>query len=380
MKSCKLLCSFIILLGVIARISAQEPVAPETLLPVADHRDAYTPCAAYGKEVFLVCWQSGRLAKGDLRKGVTGESDIVGLRVGRDGKAVDDKPFVVSTAKNKRQSPRTAFGGGVFLVVWHDLCNGKDWDILAARVSPEGKVLDPDGIAVCSKAGVQALPRVAWDGNAFQIVWQDYRCGDRYEVYGARVSPEGKVLDADGNLLVTQKDRHRFNPVVAPAAEGKSFVIWNGDIRLGTGTIAGGLFLTDGKVDKSVAIDSGGRKHGPGFEWVPFCLARGRRAISSPGRPTTRWAATAGPPTSTRWCWTRRANRRPPCWWVANPSESVIPRPSGTGRRSWLCGMRPSGMIKDKILVDAVFTSRISADGKVTGLTRLAGGFAGPAA
>lgn len=255
--------------------NATAVASERTLLPVSKDHDAYTPCAAYGKDVFLVCWQSGRLAKGDLRKGVTGESDIVGLRVGRDGKAVDAKPFVVSTAKNKRQSPRMAFGGDVFLVVWHDLRNGKDWDIVAARISPEGKVLDPEGIAVCSMPGVQALPRVAWDGKAFQIAWQDYRCGDRYEVYGARVSPEGKVLDTDGNLLVTQKDRHRYNPVVAPAAEGKSFVIWNGDIRLGTGTIAGGVFLTDGKVKKSVAIDSGGRKHGPGFEWVPLSITRG---------------------------------------------------------------------------------------------------------
>ncbi len=154
--------------------------------------------------MFLICWQSGRLAKGDLRKGVTGESDIVGLRVGRDGKA-------------------------------------------------------------------------------FQIVWQDCRCGDRYEVYGARVSPEGKVLNEGGNLLVTHKDRHRYNPVVAPAAEGKSFVIWNGDIRLGTGTIAGGVFLADGKVDKSVAIASGGRKHGPGFEWVPLSIELHPRTGRDPG-------------------------------------------------------------------------------------------------
>lgn len=296
MRTCHLVCSIIVLLAIIAGSSGQD-----TPLPVSKDQDAYTPCAAYGKDVFLVCWQSGRLAKGDLRKGVTGESDIVGLRV-------------------------------------------------------------------------------AWDGKAFQIVWQDYRCGDRYEVYGARVSPEGKVLDEDGNLLVTQKDRHRYNPVVAPAAEGKSFVIWNGDIRLGTGTIAGGVFLTDGKVNTSVAIDSGGRKHGPGFEWVPLCLSRGPKnhfvawttdnTLGRDGRPAHVNAMVLdeeGKPTATLLVGGKEQRiRDPEAFWDGEAFVTL-----------WHEAVQEG---KEKSLSDAVFTSRISPEGKVTGLTRLAGSFAAPAA
>lgn len=376
MKTYPLSFSIILLLGLIATSSGQE-----IMLPVSNEQDAYLPCVAYGKDIYLVCWQSGRLAKGDLRKGVIGESDIVGVRVGRDGKVIDTKPIVIATDKNKRQSPRVAFGGGVFLVVWHDLRNNKDWDIFAARVSPEGKVLDPQGIAVCSKSNGQALPRVAWDGQAFQIVWQDYRSGDRYEVYGARVSPEGKVLDEGGNLLVTQKDRHRFNPVVAPAGEGKSFVIWNGDIRLGTGTIAGGLFLKQGQADQSVAIESGGRKHGPGFEWVPLCLAQGPKSyliawttdntLGRDARPAQINAMILDPEgkqTATLLVGGKEQRiRDPEAAWDGEAFVTVWHEATPEGKQT-------------KSFSDAVFTSRITPEGKVSGTTRLAGSFSAPAA
>jgi len=360
-------------------ISAAEP-SPEVFLPSPENKDAYAPCAAYGKEMFLVAWQSGRLAEGDLRKGVKGQSDIVGVRVSRDGKPLDAKPIVISTAKNMRQSPRVAFGGGIFLVVWHDLRNGKDWDLFAARVSPEGKVLDPDGIAICTEPRNQALPRVVWDGTAFLVVWQDYRSTERYEVYGARVSPEGKVLDAGGNLLESAKDRHRYAPAAASLGGGKSLMLWNGDIRIGTGTIAGGVVVTDGKPVSKVVFDSDARKHGPGFQWVPMSLTAGPTGYLVAWTTDNTLGRDPGPADTNASILDADGKRKISLLLAGKAHRTRDPDAAWDGSgfvAVWHEAIRES---KDTSLADAVFGSRISPEGKVSDVQQLSGTFQNPAA
>jgi hypothetical protein len=272
----------VILCGFAEAAFAEDALTPETFLPLADLRDAYTPGAAFGKDVFLVAWQSGNLGEGDLRKGITCAGDIVACRVDAAGKILDAKPFAICAAKDLQEKPRLAFGGGVFLVVWHDLRNEKDWDVYAARVTPEGKVLDPDGFLVAGGKHNQALPNVAWDGKNFQVVWQDARSGNRYEVYGARVSREGKVLDVEGNLLVTEKAPiSRFGPVVANAADdGKSFLFWLGNSNAVRKPLAGTLFVQDGNVvDKPTyetpPISTGRKAPGGQYGQFPMSLTAG---------------------------------------------------------------------------------------------------------
>ncbi|MCY1022017.1 MYXO-CTERM sorting domain-containing protein [Pyxidicoccus sp. MSG2] len=92
-----------------------------------------------------------------------------------------------------------AWGGGVYLVVWDDDRNGNT-DIYAARVTPDGTVLDPGGIALTTAVNAQKNPAVAFDGTRFFVVWEDARvCCD--DVYGARVDPDGTVLDPQGFLV-----------------------------------------------------------------------------------------------------------------------------------------------------------------------------------
>lgn len=273
-----------LLCGFLGTAAAAETLTPEALLPLAQRRDAFTPAAAFGKEVFLVAWQSGNLEDGDLRKEIKYAGDIVACRMDSNGKSLDDKPFAVCTAKDMQERPRIAFGGGVFLVVWQDLRNEKDWDVYAARVTPAGKVLDVDGFRVAGGKHNQALPQVAWDGKAFLVVWQDARSGNRYEIYGARVSSDGKVLDPEGNLLVTEKAPvSQFNPVVASAAEdGKSLLFWLGSHNnFARKPLAGCQFVQDGKVVDKPTYEtppiSNTDKKAPGGQYgqFPMFLAAG---------------------------------------------------------------------------------------------------------
>jgi len=241
------------------------------------------PAAAFCGGVFLVAWKSGHLAPGDLRKGLNYIGDIAACRLSPAGDVLDAQPLAVSSAADLQERPRIAFGGGVFLVVWHDIRNGRDWDVYAARVSPEGKALDPDGLLVCGGAHNQALPDVCWDGRAFQVAWQDYRSGRRYEVYGARVSVEGRVLDPGGRLLATDKPPYsRINPVLAHRGQGSSLLFWLGGGRLPggrNGVVAGAHLVQAGQASGKPTFEDTNVRSTPGgmTGHVPFpvCAAAG---------------------------------------------------------------------------------------------------------
>lgn len=267
-----------------------EPAGPgnwtaEQFLPNAKGLDAYGPAAAFGQDVFLVAWKSGHLGPGDLRKGFTYVGDIVACLVDKSGKPRAAEPFAVSAAPDLQERPRIAFGGGVFLVVWQDIRNGKDWDVYAARVAPDGKVLDAGGILVCGGPHNQALPEVAWDGASFQVVWQDYRSGTQYEVYGGRVDAAGKVLDANGKLLVSANGSDhrggysRYGAVVASlAGQDGSMVFWRGTSNNKGQPIAGCHLLKGSVAGAKASYETTDYKTTPGGGAqtnFPMCLTAG---------------------------------------------------------------------------------------------------------
>ena len=274
-------------------------MTPEALLPVHEEQDAYTPCVAFARDVYVVAWQSGRLAPGDLREGFNFNASIVGCRVDKTGKALDARPFPIAGAAslgklpgtvNLRQKPHAAANGDIVLVVWQDLRNGKDWDVYAARVAPDGKVLDPDGILVCGGPHNQAMPQVAWDGKTFLVVWQDYRSNDHYDIYAGRVGADGKALDPQGFLVSAgQKGVNKIAPAVASAGDGKSYLFfpelkdWQG---MDFFAWHHGVMVADGKVGQATVFDGSRREfHEPPQKqtWpdrraTPLAMAAGGRS------------------------------------------------------------------------------------------------------
>lgn len=263
---------------------AADTISEESLLSSHENRDAYTPAVAYGKDTYLIVWQSGRFGEGDLRKGFEGLGigDIVGCRIDKSGKPLDAKPFVICGAKDLQEHPKVVFGNGVFLVVWHDLRGGKDWDVYAARVTPDGKVLDADGLLVAGGANNQACPRVTFDGKDFVVVWQDFRSNSLYESYGARVSSDGKVLDAQGVLIQSGKGGWGYHcelPAAASPGGGRSLLLWLGQTCFsGAGApTAGTAIFADGKPTPAATFKE--KDHGPGTAASPACLAAGKTAF-----------------------------------------------------------------------------------------------------
>ncbi|MBA4388953.1 MAG: hypothetical protein C0404_13305 [Verrucomicrobia bacterium] len=204
------------------------------------------PDVAFGADSWLVVWQDGW-------SGLGGDSKILGARIAPDGKILDAAPIVVSAGKAIRERPRVAFGNKTFLVVWQEF-NGEDYDIRAVRVSSEGKPLDAEAIAVVSGVHNQSRPAVASDGDGFLVVWQDFRGGKNYEIFGARVSADGKL--PDGAM-----------PVAMGSAGHTPSVAFSGGEYLVTipGTTMVGLRVSrEGKPLGAVkASGPGGREGGP---------------------------------------------------------------------------------------------------------------------
>lgn len=143
---------------------------------------------------------------------VHGGNDLMGVLVSPSGQVLA-QPIAISTAPGRQENPALEFDGADYLAVWQDLRSGAYYDVYGARVTPAGTVLDPDGIPISSALNSQVLPALAFDGVNYMVVWQDYRTGDFF-IYGARVGTDGQVRDTSGFAIATTAIYQRY-PAVA---------------------------------------------------------------------------------------------------------------------------------------------------------------------
>lgn len=186
------------------------------------------PCVAFDGINYLVVWT-------DFRNDTL--CDIYGTRVSPAGSVLDSLAIAISTAPYLQVSRAVAFDGDNYLVVWGDSRDASPKaDIYGARVDTSGAVLEPEGIAICTAPDWQGSPSVALDGTNYFVVWEDYRMVGICDIYGARVSPSGGVLDSLGVLLSTAANKQA---TASAAFDGTNYlVVWQ-DYRTDTSNIYG---------------------------------------------------------------------------------------------------------------------------------------------
>jgi hypothetical protein len=150
------------------------------------------PAVAFGAGQYLVVW--GHQSSGNL--------NVYGTRVAGDGTVLDPEGIPIGTGPQYQGDPAIGFDGTNYLVAWTKGPFGSG-DIYCARVAPDGTVLDLASIPVSTAAGDQHGVAVEFDGTNYLVAWQDHR-GEDWDVYGARVTPAGQVLDQEGILISTQ--------------------------------------------------------------------------------------------------------------------------------------------------------------------------------
>jgi hypothetical protein len=185
----------------------------------------------------------------DSRGGV--DRDIFGARVTSAGVVLDTGGKPITTATGDQLVPDIATNGTVSLVAWEDRRNG-NFDIFGALVdNVTGNVLVPD-LVICSAAGDQGRPAITFDtvSSQFLVVWSDGRIAGDTNLFGARVTTAGAVLDPDG-VVISDAAGAQFSPRAA-FANGGGLVVWEdrrldsqGDIFAARVTLGAALTVGD---------------------------------------------------------------------------------------------------------------------------------------
>jgi len=228
------------------RISSYGQVLDTASIKISTANDDQCyPAVSFDGANYFVVWQ-------DIRKGFQ-NTDVYGARISQAGKVFDPSGIAISTAKSQQWKPSIAFDGRNYLVVWEDIRGGAaGFDIYGARVHPSGKILDPLGFVISNAKNHQRTPAIVFDGTNYFVVWRDERNGYRcYDIYGARVSPAGVLLDSNG-IAISAAESGQFWPSVA--FDGTNYlVVWE-DNRNGPSDIYGTLIDTSGSVLYSSGI------------------------------------------------------------------------------------------------------------------------------
>jgi hypothetical protein len=170
--------------------------------------------AAFGSTNYLVIWQDSR----------GNNYDIYGARLNQQGTVLDQTPIEISNSELQQLNPSVTFGETSYFVVWQDERNG-GYDIYGTRVTQNGIVLEPNGIPLSTAAEDQSSPCIAFDGINYLAVWDDYRSGYSKEIYGARISQDGIVLEPDGIRIAWGSTIDKTSPAVA--FDGTNYlVVW----------------------------------------------------------------------------------------------------------------------------------------------------------
>lgn len=192
-------------------------------IPLTGNCDGGAAVAALGSQ-FLIVWSRG--------------PTIYARRMTSAGELLDAQPIIVISNPahpypelvNREFS--VAADGANFWVAWSDdrsMPAGTpeyqryDYqDIYAARISPAGRVLDPRGIRICTRRANQTAPKLS--PRADFIVWVDQRPTAR-SIFGARLHPRGLVLDPQGFRIMISTNQYTSAPDVSGNGRGW-LVVW----------------------------------------------------------------------------------------------------------------------------------------------------------
>ncbi len=157
-------------------------------------------------------------------------------------------PFLADTsvsyvqARGDQSWPSVAFDGTNYFVVWQDSRCFPQQDVYGARVNPQGVIIDSAGIHIATvtydynQAYCYGTPAVAFNGTDYFVVWQDRRYSPDIDICGARVTVSGVVLDSNGIAISTATGHQRYPSVTS---DGTGFLVTWQDERSGAPDIYG---------------------------------------------------------------------------------------------------------------------------------------------
>jgi hypothetical protein len=175
-----------------ARVSSDGLLIDTNGFPInAAPEFQFDPAVAGHTNGYFVAWDSP----------FGGSRQILGARVSNEAVVLEPRGLPISQSSGGQVHPAVAGGVDGYIVVWEDQFFS-DYGIRGTRITIAGEVLEPRDFGIGQGSAI--LPAVVGSGEDFLVVWQDQRNGDTFsdaDVFGARVTSSGTVLDADGLVI-----------------------------------------------------------------------------------------------------------------------------------------------------------------------------------
>lgn len=176
---------------------------------------------AHAQGTYLLTWSEGFSATND---------DILGRRFNTNLQPLHPNPLVLARTPSNDSGARLASNGAQFLLAWERPSNSTfTTDVLAARISPAGALLDAAPLVVANPYffgnGSGAAP--AWDGQRWYLSW------DNNGMRLARIDASGTVLDVDGFAADPTPGGSATTLVLAGDPAGGVQALWS-DARAGS--------------------------------------------------------------------------------------------------------------------------------------------------
>jgi hypothetical protein len=193
-----------------SRVSQSGQVLDRILIAASPLNYRLSPRVAFGGERYLVTWP-------------TPGGAVYGTQVDTAGRILDAGGFLISPTGRADEPAPATFDGTNYVVAWHDVRGGSG--IYAARIAQDGAVLDPSGIPVSTSVAAQQRPAIAFDGTNSLVVWADATAPGAHDLFGARLSPAGKVLDPRG-IPVSSAPGSELNSALVRGPRGETVVAY----------------------------------------------------------------------------------------------------------------------------------------------------------
>jgi hypothetical protein len=183
---------------------------------------------------------------------------------------------LICGSEGDQQAPAVAFSDSdSYIIVWQDFRSGTSFDIYGAGAIG-GESFGPKPI--CTVSRDQKHPVVAWDGVHYIVIWEDDRNGEFYDIYGVRLAKNGTLMDNDGQasssgIPICTAPNDQMNPDLVWNGRDCFLVVWE-DYRNSDADIYGVRVSEDLKLFEGPAEDSGfilcqvgGTQSAPSVAW-----------------------------------------------------------------------------------------------------------------
>lgn len=222
-----------------ARISTNGALIDSTpILVSVEQNTQYSPNIIFNGENSFVVWVDAR------NDTMFREGDIYGARIDTQGTVLDPLGIPISSSINDQRYPMISFDGTNHLVIWEE-----GYRIQGIRTTTEGIVIDSVGNITPGTEHV-LYHTITFDDSNYILVWQnwqytEYQYNFIYEadLYATRISPEGVVLDPNG-IPIADSRFAQWYPGIAYGNSNRSLIAYISfnDTPYGSSRICGRIF------------------------------------------------------------------------------------------------------------------------------------------